>query len=82
MALIKDIHKSGVTIPSCYIKVSKFYGDKNVLFFTVDYKADKDALPFAEENRSIALQPDGDNFIAQAYEHLKTLPEFEGAVDG
>jgi hypothetical protein len=24
---------------------------------------------------------DGPNFIKQAYQHLKTLPEFEGAVD-
>jgi hypothetical protein len=24
---------------------------------------------------------DGPNFIKQAYEHLKTLPEFDGAVD-
>jgi hypothetical protein len=24
---------------------------------------------------------EGNNFIAQAYEHLKTLPEFEGAED-
>jgi hypothetical protein len=24
---------------------------------------------------------EGDNPIKQAYEHLKTLPEFEGAID-
>jgi hypothetical protein len=32
---------------------------------------------------SVSFEPDldGSNFIKQAYEHLKTLPEFEGAED-
>lgn len=33
--------------------------------------------------KTVLFEPtmDGGNFIAQAYEHLKTLPEFEGATD-
>jgi hypothetical protein len=30
---------------------------------------------------SFAPDLNGKNFIAQAYEHLKTLPEFAGATD-
>lgn len=38
--------------------------------------------PFFEENvLSCAYEIDGNNPIAQAYEHLKTLPEFAGATD-
>jgi hypothetical protein len=34
-------------------------------------------------NKRYSFAPDlaGKNFIAQAYEHLKTLPEFAGATD-
>ena len=35
------------------------------------------------DTRSMSFVPvlDGDNFIRQAYFHLKTLPEFAGATD-
>jgi hypothetical protein len=36
---------------------------------------------FAESILSCAYVLDGKNPIAQAYEHLKTLPEFSGATD-
>jgi hypothetical protein len=34
-------------------------------------------------SKTYNFQPDlgGANFLAQAYAHLKTLPEFSGAVD-
>lgn len=42
-------------------------------------EADK---PFFEESvLSCAYQLNGDNPIKQAYDHLKTLPEFAGATD-
>jgi hypothetical protein len=38
--------------------------------------------PFFEESvLSCAYALDGDNPIKQAYDHLKTLPEFAGATD-
>lgn len=38
--------------------------------------------PFFEESvLSCAYQLDGENPIKQAYEHIKTLPEFEDATD-
>jgi hypothetical protein len=36
---------------------------------------------FTESILSCAYQINGTNPIAQAYGHLKTLPEFAGAVD-
>lgn len=37
--------------------------------------------PFALNSHEFKPTVEGDNFIAQAYEHLKTLPEFADAVD-
>ena len=36
---------------------------------------------FADVEYSSAYSIDGENPISQAYAHLKTLPEFAGAVD-
>jgi hypothetical protein len=33
------------------------------------------------QNRAFKINLNGKNFIAQAYDHLKTLPEFAGAID-
>ena len=44
-------------------------------------------VSFTDNEKSIAKSytftpnMDGQNFIKQAYEHLKTLPKFAGAVD-
>ena len=63
-----------------YIKVDSVYGDKTQLTANVSFKGDTQSfikqyqIPASVENGSA-------NFIAQAYNHLKTLPEFAGAVD-
>jgi autotransporter translocation and assembly factor TamB len=33
------------------------------------------------QSQNFKINLDGKNFIAQAYDHLKTLPEFAGATD-
>lgn len=86
MALKKDFAfntKYGVsaTVTDCYIKVerveaSKVLGNATVAF----YKDDKSAL-LEEARYEFPVNLEGDNFIAQAYTHLKTLPEFADAVD-
>lgn len=71
--------KQKKTFPDCYIKVCKVDGNKN--------KAEAFVMSTLTDQASITktyeFSPDmnGKNFIAQAYEHLKTLPEFAGAVD-
>lgn len=65
---------------SAYIKVINIIGNKNEIQATVNFKGDIEqftkiyTVPVSVENGS-------SNFIAQVYTHLKTLPEFAGAVD-
>jgi hypothetical protein len=55
---------------------------KNRINFFVQSFINKDALvAFASEQYSCLYDLDSNNPIAQAYNHLKTLPEFSGAKD-
>lgn len=92
MALIKSYHNQqfDITIPDCYWKVALdngIQGGKEKLNVMMFCFKNKEA---ADENRNqysgfmFQFTPDlasESNFIAQAYTHAKTLPEFEGAVD-
>jgi hypothetical protein len=81
MAIKKTITKSGVVINDCYIKVASVGGDKSKMVFVAAMKANADAEHFSTEQFSFVPKLDGVNFIAQAYSHLKTLPEFSGSQD-
>jgi hypothetical protein len=65
---------------SAYIKVSEISGNKNQVLANINFKGDAQqfnkqyVVPVSVENNAA-------NFIAQVYAHLKTLPEFAGAVD-
>jgi hypothetical protein len=61
-----------------YIKVVFISGNKTQIVANVNFKNDT-----FEFNRQYEFAPnmEGGNFIAQAYNHLKTQPEFSGAVD-
>jgi hypothetical protein len=43
--------------------------------------AEKDGQMLEPKTYRFAPSLDGKNFITQAYEHLKTLPEFAGATN-
>jgi hypothetical protein len=62
-----------------YIKVESLSGNKDYQSAKVLFK-DKEKIIFT---KSYGFKPslDGENFIAQAYLFLKTLPEFTGARD-
>jgi hypothetical protein len=68
-------------VVDAYIKVDSVSGNKQNISYSV--------ITFADDKKSVVVQntfyfaPDmsGANFIQQAYEHLKTLPEFEDATD-
>lgn len=74
----EDAQQNTYLLQDAYIKVDCTEGSKFQQSATVS---------ISSGNRRVAktynFSPDleGPNFIAQAYEHLKTLPEFEGAVD-
>jgi hypothetical protein len=88
MALKKSIFKVSIAISfdrpeissmEAYIKVDTVQGTKSNVVAQVDYLVDGQLV----QKQSYAFVPsmDSGNFIAQAYNHLKTLPEFAGAVD-
>ena len=63
----------------CYIKVETVNGNKETVLANVTM-TNSDGIV---RNYSCSFQPNmnGNNFIAQAYVYLKTLPEFAGAID-
>ena len=73
----------GFTADNAYFRVEevKLAGKDKITFSVRGYKDDS-GLP-AFEDRPLTCDYDiaGDNPIAQAYKHLKTLPEFAGATD-
>ena len=71
-----DITVDGVYIKVCQITASKTDGSAHVRF----YKS-KDGNLLKESSIDFSVAIDGNNFIAQAYDHIKTLPEFAGATD-
>lgn len=72
-----------VTLPDLYVRVDRVDGGKQSVIATAGLYRKNGAELVA--NSTYTFQPSvaesAANFIAQAYEHLKTLPEFEGAED-
>lgn len=67
-----------VIIDDCYIKVESVAGTKSQLRANVSFDSNG-----SKKTQFYTFAPDlsGKNFIAQTYEHLKTLPEFSDAID-
>lgn len=81
MALKKTYQRDGATVENAYIKVGNLSGTKNRFSFTVEIKASAESAPVMEEAHSIVPNMDGGNFVKQAYDHLKSLPEYAGAQE-
>jgi hypothetical protein len=64
-------------------KLLKSTGDKTKITFDVVCfnKTDDSIVAALKKQYSFVPNLNGANFIAQAYAHLKTLPEFAGAID-
>jgi hypothetical protein len=79
LTITKDSFNGSLVAENAYWKVQKVLGDKALISAEVVAIVDEKVV----ETISAAFVPnlDGKNFIAQAYDHLKTLPEFAGAVD-
>lgn len=68
-----------VSFPA-YVKVSSISGNKNQITAYVQFSSD--VTQFTKEYPvPVSVESGAANFIAQAYAHLKTLPEFAGATD-
>tara|TARA_R110000796_G_scaffold49051_2_gene117423 strand:+ start:884 stop:1147 length:264 start_codon:yes stop_codon:yes gene_type:complete len=77
----QDQFGNNVVLSNCYIKISKVSGDKNTVSAYVDFTVNADDGSVLQRLHRFSPDMDGDNFIRQAYEHLKTLSEFSGATD-
>jgi len=66
----------------CYIKVIQVSGDKNNLLAKIAATKSSGSGEFVwQKGYEFVPSMSAGNFIAQAYEHIKTLPEFAGATD-
>lgn len=89
MALQQTIvNKSGITITDAYRRVYSLGGSKDQLTVTVKSYVDKNA--FANNLQEVqedafcfvpSVADGASDFYTQAYEYLKNLPEFSGAID-
>ena len=78
---LKSNFGDDVLFSDAYIKVESLMGNKSQ--FRVDVAIHKKQNEQIISRNDYLFTPDlnGENFIAQAYNYLKTLPEFAGATD-
>lgn len=89
MALLKDSTlESGIQVSQAYHRIDNVSGSKNLLFVQVNsylsaevFRNGKIALEVKHYSFTPSTADDAQNFIKQAYEHLKTLTDFESAID-
>ena len=89
MALSKTIEytpdgfSQPAVLQNAYIRVESISGNKTSLIFSVVAYNKQNTDMVSAQIMSFAFVPNmnGNNFIKQAYEHLKTVPAFEGATD-
>jgi hypothetical protein len=83
MALAKTaLTVHGLNVENAYHRVEFAQLDKNKMTFRVRSYKDNSGLPhFSDTLFDCVYDLNGENPIKQAYQHLKTMPEFAGAID-
>lgn len=86
MALQTNINRSAygqeINIGPCYVKVETVFCNKQKAKADVSFQlGSSDSEQVDKKSFAFDLDLNGGNPIKQAYEHLKTLPEFAGAAD-
>jgi hypothetical protein len=71
----------GFDVPNAYQRVENVKLRKTSMQFQLCIYSDVTKTAFSHKNYACAYDMAGANPIAQAYAHLKTLPEFAGATD-
>lgn len=83
MAIKHDIVTlSGIPVHGAYIRVERIgMSSKDTITYVARaYVSSAEMVPAAEWSHSCAHHMES-NVLAQAYAHLKSLPEFSGAAD-
>lgn len=70
-----------ISFDSVYIKVSTVTGNKESMTAAIEYKDGANGPILETKNIRFPVNLDGQNSIKQAYEYLKTLPEFANSID-
>jgi hypothetical protein len=73
--------QSSVVVKDAYIKVLSVTADKSTIEIRVSVSKNANENAVHSFQYSCPTNLSGENFIKQAYDHLKTLQEFAGAVD-
>lgn len=68
-------------LKEAYIMVSNVDGCKNNMCITVDVYNSTKEIVLKKEKYYFIPDLNGGNFIKQAYDHLKILPEYNDAID-
>ena len=67
--------------PNAYIKIDQISGNKSLLQVVIGIYKEQGRNKIDSISTGFSPSLGGENFIAQAYDYLKTLPEFSGATD-
>lgn len=88
MALIKQYEKTVygkiLTFENAYFQIGYLSGDKNQINFSIKIYEDQSKTNFIEQlsfSFIPSISDSSSNFIKQGYEYLKTLTNFQGAID-
>lgn len=77
-----DQFEENVTFPDAYLRIDRLEGGKNEMTAYLSfYKTPESKRHLVSKTYNFQPNLGGANFLAQAYGHLKTLPEFFGATD-
>ena len=76
-----QFHNKNVVFENCYFKVSQVSATKEKAVATVHAMIESGGSVIDRKDYTFVCNLNGANFIAQAYNYLKTLPEFAGATD-
>lgn len=66
---------------NAYLRIDRIEATKHLASAQLGFYKEGGQEFLSSTTLSFALSLDGGNFIQQAYEHLKSLPEFADAVD-
>ncbi|PBJ02120.1 hypothetical protein BSF40_52190 [Pseudomonas sp. ACN5] len=83
MALSVCTSFKGIFVKDAYVTVAvpSISTDKQHILFSAWYRPAQVGEVFRTESFETVYDLNGENPFVQAYEHLKTLPEFEGCLD-
>jgi hypothetical protein len=77
-----DVKLVGSVQVTSYIRVAHIAGTKHqIIANVVSHKDNASGEAFKAGNYKFSPDMNGGNFIRQAYDHIKSLPEFTNAVD-